>query len=187
LLSLLAGLANPDEGQIIYDGKDIAGIDKYDYRANTVGVIFQSYNLLAGYTAAENVLLSMKTAKSIHADGATQSSKKAQAIELLARVGISETLAKRRVLKLSGGEQQRVAIARAISYDPKVVLADEPTGNLDAETADAIMDILVSLAKKENRCIIIVTHDERVAKMADKVYRLGNEKESGQKEKGINR
>ena len=98
--------------------------------------------------------------------------KKAKAIELLKQVGLSESHAKRRVLKLSGGEQQRVAIARSLSYNPKIIIADEPTGNLDKDTEKEILEIFKKLAHEENKCVIIVTHSENVCKMADKVHEL---------------
>ncbi|MDR2458264.1 MAG: ABC transporter ATP-binding protein [Clostridiales Family XIII bacterium] len=169
LLSLLAGLTKPDSGKIIYEGKDIADVNKYDYRANTVGVIFQSFNLIPSYTAIENVLLSMNVSnKKIE-------KKKERALELLRNTGINEMLAKRRVLKLSGGEQQRIAITRAMSYNPKVILADEPTGNLDNSTASDIMRIFKKFAREEKKCIIIVTHDHIIAKETDHTIDIGVE------------
>ncbi len=166
LLSLLAGLDKLSEGRILFEGKDISSIDKYKYRSNDVGVVFQSYNLLPKFTARENVELSMDIAKKKVQD------KKQVAMELLKKVGLSEEEANRRVLKISGGQQQRVAIARAIAYEPSIVLADEPTGNLDPETQDAIMEIFKKIAHEDNRCVIIVTHSQDVAKQADVVYEL---------------
>ena len=134
LLSLLSGLANPDSGKILYNGEDVTKIDKYKFRSKYIGVIFQSFNLITKFTALENVVLSMDIA------GVKGGGKKAKAMELLDRVGLDEDEANRRVLMLSGGQQQRVAIARALSYGPDIILADEPTGNLDTDTQREIME-----------------------------------------------
>ena len=165
LLSLLSGLAAPSEGKILFREKDISSLDKYKYRSQYVGVVFQSFNLLQNLTAVENVVLSMDIA------GIKQKNKKEFATELLGKVGLSVDESKRRVLKLSGGQQQRVAIARALSYNPDVILADEPTGNLDGETQEEIMSIFRGLAN-EGKSIILVTHSPIVAKSADVVYEL---------------
>lgn len=166
LLSLLSGLASPTQGTIWYEGQDVKKIDRYQYRSRYVGVIFQSFNLLPHMTAVENVELSMR------ASGKKIPEKRKLALELLEKVGLDETLAKRRILKLSGGEQQRVAIARALSYDPDVILADEPTGNLDLATQEEVMSIFHRLAKEEKKCIIIVSHSPEVAADVDEVYAL---------------
>ncbi len=166
LLSMLSGLTKPSEGKIYYNDTDITGMNQYDYRSKYVGVIFQAYNLLPTLTAEENVILSMDIS------GKIIKNKKEVARELLAKVGLAEELHKRRVLKLSGGEQQRVAIARTLSYQPDVILADEPTGNLDSETQDNIMNIFCELAKQQNKCIILVTHSNAVAKRADVSYTI---------------
>ena len=165
LLSLLSGLATPDEGDILYDGKSIAGIDKYVFRSKYIGVVFQSFNLITKYTALENVILSMDVA------GYKAENKRERAYTLLESVGIDEEEADRRVLKLSGGQQQRVAIARALSYDPDIILADEPTGNLDRETQREIMEIFRSLADA-GKCVILVSHSPEVAEMCDAQYEL---------------
>ena len=120
LLSLLSGLAVPNSGDIIYDGKSISKIDKYTFRSKYIGVVFQSFNLLTKYTALENVILSMDVA------GYKTKNKKERGLDLLESVGLDEDEANRRVLKLSGGQQQRVAIARAIANQPTVLLLDEP-------------------------------------------------------------
>lgn len=135
LLSLLSGLATPSSGEIIYNGNSISEIDKYTFRSKYIGVVFQSFNLITKYTALENVVLSMDIA------GYKTKNKKSRALQLLNSVGLDEDEANRRVLKLSGGQQQRVAIARALSYDPDIILADEPTGNLERDTQKEIMDI----------------------------------------------
>lgn len=165
LLSLLSGLASPDGGNIIYDGKDISKIDKYTFRSKYIGVVFQSFNLITKYTALENVILSMDVA------GYKVKGKKHRATELLNSVGLDADEANRRVLKLSGGQQQRVAIARALSYDPDIILADEPTGNLDGETQREIMNIFRSLADN-GKCVILVSHSPEVASMCDERYEL---------------
>ena len=165
LLSLLSGLASPNEGKIYYNEKDVSKIDKYTFRSKYIGVVFQSFNLITKYTALENVILSMDVA------GYKTKSKKDRAIELLESVGLDEDEANRRVLKLSGGQQQRVAIARALSYDPDIILADEPTGNLDGETQTEIMEIFRSLANA-GKCVILVSHSPSVANMCDERYEL---------------
>ena len=165
LLSLLSGLAKPTGGKILYDGKDVSKIDKYEYRSKYVGVIFQSFNLLPQLTATENVVLSMNIA------GMKDKNKTQIAHDLLGKVDIEPEEFDRRVLKLSGGQQQRVAIARALSYNPQIILADEPTGNLDGETQDEIMKIFRRLAD-EGKCVIIVTHSLDVAKAADVKFEL---------------
>ena len=169
LLSVLSGLAKPTEGEILYEDNNIAVIDKYKFRSRYIGVVFQSFNLLTKFTAVENVVLSMDIA------GVRGIDKKQKAMELLKSVGLSEDEANRRVLLLSGGQQQRVAIARAISYDPDIILADEPTGNLDTETQNEIMEIFRRLAN-DGKCVILVSHSPEVAKMCDVRYVLERKK-----------
>jgi putative ABC transport system ATP-binding protein len=176
LLSLLSGLATATTGKILFDDKDVSKIDRYKYRSQYVGVVFQNFNLLPHLTALENVELSMDVA------GKKAKNKKEKALEVLAKVELDETLANRRILKLSGGEQQRVAIARAISYDPDIILADEPTGNLDLETQAEVISIFKKLAYDENKCVIIVTHSPAVAESADVLYNLAAPK-SAKKDK----
>lgn len=165
LLSLLSGLAEPNQGSICYEGDDIKGIDKYKFRSRYIGVIFQSFNLLTKFTATENVVLSMDIA------GVKEQQKHEKALQLLESVGLDEDEANRRVLKLSGGQQQRVAIARALSYDPDIILADEPTGNLDSDTQREIMGIFRELAV-QGKCVILVSHSPEVASMCDECYEL---------------
>ena len=165
LLSLLSGLAKPTSGDIIYDGKSISKIDKYTFRSRYIGVVFQSFNLITKYTALENVILSMDVS------GCKIKDKKKKAIELLDSVGLDDDEANRRVLKLSGGQQQRVAIARALSYNPDIILADEPTGNLDRDTQKEIMDIFRELTN-QGKCVILVSHSPDVAEMCDERYEL---------------
>ena len=165
LLSLLSGLAKPTAGEILYNEKSLAKIDKYTFRSRYIGVVFQSFNLITKYTALENVILSMDVS------GCKIKNKKQKALELLDCVGLDEDEANRRVLKLSGGQQQRVAIARALSYDPDIILADEPTGNLDRDTQKEIMDIFRELAN-QGKCVILVSHSPDVAAMCDECYEL---------------
>ena len=170
LLSLLSGLETNYEGNITYNGKDLKKQDLDKYRSNDIGIIFQSYNLLPHLTAMENIILSMDISNVDVTD------KSEKAIELMKSVGLKESQKDRRVLKLSGGEQQRVAIARSLSYNPRMILADEPTGNLDKETENEILKIFKNLAKKNNKCVIIVTHSENVCKNADKIFDLKPQK-----------
>lgn len=165
LVSLLSGLTSPTGGKILYENQDLLAMDKYDLRSKKIGVIFQGYNLLPRLTAKENVILSMDVS------GKAIANKDALATELLDKVHLSDNLQKRRVLKLSGGEQQRVAIARALSYDPQVILADEPTGNLDKANTEEVLEIFRSLAN-EGKCIIIATHDPQVTQFCDQVIHL---------------
>ena len=165
LLSVLSGLAAPTSGNVYYKGQDVEKMNKYDFRSKYVGVVFQSFNLLTKFTAFENVSLSMDIANFNVND------KKQYVYDLLESVGLDREQANSRILKLSGGQQQRVAIARALSYQPEVILADEPTGNLDGETEVEIIKILRDLAN-QGKCVIIVTHTPAVAKAADHIYDL---------------
>ena len=179
LLSLLSQLTKPTEGKILYNGLDVSEVDQYLYRSQYAGVIFQSFNLLMHLTAVENVMLSMDIA------GVKKENNRAYAMELLEKVGLSKEESQRRILKLSGGQQQRVAIARAVSYDPSILLADEPTGNLDEDTQDEIMEIFKGLAYEEQKCIILVTHSPVVASLADEVYALTDTKKIKNRQKGV--
>ncbi len=165
LLSILSGLAAPSYGSILFDGKDIKNVNKYTFRSKCIGVVFQSYNLITKFTAIENVMLSMEIAR------INGIKKRAHALELLQSVGLDEDESNRRVLKLSGGQQQRVAIARALSHNPDIILADEPTGNLDGDTQDEIMQIFRNLVE-QGKCVILVSHSPQVAAMCDQTYEL---------------
>jgi len=156
LLSLLGGLDSPSSGQILYQGEDIAKIGLADHRRNHVAFIFRSYNLIDYLTPVENVALTAKHPP----------------LPILEQLGLTAEEAKRNVLKLSGGQQQRVAIARALASDAQVILADEPTGNLDEDTAAEITAILKDSAHKSGKCVVIVTHSNELAKDADVVFRL---------------
>ena len=166
LLSLITGLEKCTEGNILYNDKNLKKMNLDRYRNTDIGIVFQSYNLLPRLTAIENIILSMDISK------LKIKNKKQKALELMKEVGLSEEHAKRKILKLSGGEQQRIAIARSLSYDPKIIIADEPTGNLDKDTESDILKIFQNLAKEKNKCIIIVTHSQNVCDKADVIYEL---------------
>lgn len=166
LLSLISGLEKKYKGTILYNGKNLNKMDLDRYRNSDIGIVFQSYNLLPHYTALENIILSMDISN------VKVKNKKEKALELMNKVGLKDNLAKRRVLRLSGGEQQRIAIARSLSYNPHIIIADEPTGNLDKDTEDEILNIFKELAHKDNKCVIIVTHSKNVCDKSDVVYDL---------------
>lgn len=166
LLSLISGLESNYQGSIKFLDKELKDIDLDYYRSRDIGIVFQSYNLLPHLTASENIILSMNISN------LKIENKEEKALSLMEQVGLTKEQKDRRVLKLSGGEQQRVAIARSLSYNPKMILADEPTGNLDKDTENEILKIFKDLAHKDNKCIIIVTHSENVCDQADKVYEL---------------
>ena len=173
LLSLLGALDKPTSGSIVVDGTDIAQLKDHSlikYRCNKIGFVFQSYNLIPNLTALENVMLPMEFAKS------SRFNRKKRATELLKEVGITEDKLLRKPGKLSGGEQQRVAIARALANSPKLILADEPTGNLDSENGKMIFDLLHKLSKTENTTIIVVTHDLTIAGKTDRSFKLSDGK-----------
>lgn len=169
LLSLLGALDRPSAGSIEIDGKDIAKLSDsalVDYRCKRIGFIFQGYNLIPNLTALENVMLPMSFT------GINPKARKQRAQELLDQVGIEGDKQLRKPGKLSGGEQQRVAIARALANKPSVILADEPTGNLDTETGKMIFDLLHSLSRTQKATIIVVTHDLSIAGKTDESFRL---------------
>jgi len=166
LLNLLAGLDVATAGSVTYNNENLAEMNRNRYRAQKAGIIFQGLNLLTNASAIDNIVLSMNIS------GVSGVNKKAKAIELLEKVGIDKEKATRKILKLSGGEQQRVAIARALAHNPELVVADEPTGNLDKTTEDSILKIFTRLAREEDRCVIIVTHSKRVTTIADEVWGL---------------
>lgn len=166
LLSLISGLALPTEGKILLKGQDITSLNRYEYRSHDIGVIFQSFNLLPKLTALENVLLSMDIS------GCKYEDKKAHAMELLKKVDIGETEANRRILKLSGGQQQRVAIARALAAKPAILLADEPTGNLDSRTSQDVLSLLRITCQQFHQTMVMITHNEEIAQTADRILRI---------------
>ncbi len=156
LLSLLGGLDVPTQGGVLFDGEDIAAKGLEHHRKNHISLIFQSYNLIDYMTPIENVRLTAKL----------------DAAPILERLGLTKDETQRNVLKLSGGQQQRVAIARALASDAPVILADEPTGNLDADTAEEITVILKESAHAFGKCVVVVTHSGEVAKQADVVLEI---------------
>ena len=168
LLSILSGLDLATSGEILLNNQSLKNINRDDYMAQNIGVIFQGYNLLTNATALENILLSMNISKS------KKKNKDQFALSLLESVGIDQEKASRKILKLSGGEQQRVGIARALSHNPKIIIADEPTGNLDPDNEKGIMEIFSNLVHNENKCVIVVTHSESVSKYADDILKLNN-------------
>ena len=170
LLSLISGLEKCSEGDILFEGKSLKEMNLDKYRNSDIGIVFQSYNLLPFMTASENIILSMDVS------GLKIKDKKAKALELMKKVGLKKSYEDRKVLRLSGGEQQRVAIARSLSYNPTLIIADEPTGNLDKQTENEILAIFKSLAHDENKCVIIVTHSANVCNSVDKVYDLPKNK-----------
>ena len=156
LLSLIGGLDSPTSGQILFEDQDIAKTGLSDHRKNHVSFIFQAYNLIDYLNPKENVALTSKLPP----------------LPILERLGLTKEEAKRNVLKLSGRQQQRVAIARALASEAPVILADEPTGNLDEDTARDITEILKESAHKMNKCVVVVTHSNELAKQADVICRL---------------
>ena len=165
LMSLMAGLDIPKDGDILYHGESLRDIDRDKFRREHIGMIFQSYYLLPQLTAVENVEHSLELAK-------YKGDKRKRAEEMLALVGIKKEQFKKRSIQFSGGEQQRIAVARAIAANPEIILADEPTGNLDNENSMNVVSILVDLAHKYNKCVIIITHAAEVAEKADVVFKM---------------
>jgi putative ABC transport system ATP-binding protein len=169
LLALLGTLDKPTSGTIMVNGKDVTKLSDHAlirYRGKEIGFVFQSYNLVPNLTALENVMLPMEF---IHT---SRKQRKERAAELLNQVGITDEKHDRKPSRLSGGEQQRVAIARALANQPDLILADEPTGNLDSETGKKIFDLLHSLAKSQHTTIVVVTHDLSIAGRTDVTFRL---------------
>lgn len=165
LMSLMAGFDVPKDGDILYHGESLRDIDRDKFRREHIGMIFQSYYLLHQLTAVENVELSLELAK-------YKGDKRKRAEEMLTLVGIKKEQFKKRSTQFSGGEQQRIAVARAIATNPEIILADEPTGNLDNENSMNVVSILVDLAHKYNKCVIIITHAAEVAERADVVFKM---------------
>ena len=156
LLSLLAALDNPTSGKILFEGEDIQEKGDSYHRKHHISLVFQNYNLIDYLTPLENIRLVNPTATK----------------EILLQLGLEESHVNRNVLKLSGGQQQRVAIARVLVSEAPIILADEPTGNLDEHTAGEIIDVLKALAKERNKCVIVVTHSKEVANAADSILEL---------------
>jgi putative ABC transport system ATP-binding protein len=166
LLSLMAGLMLPTEGEILFNGKPTSSIDLNRYRRENAAVIYQSFRLLPLLTVEENVTYPMELR------GFKGKKARERAEELIEKVGLPENVLNRFPNMLSGGEQQRVAIARAMSMDTRLMLADEPTGNLDTENSRRIIDLLANLAHNEGYCVVVVTHDPEISSRADVTYRI---------------
>lgn len=160
LLSLLAGLDKPEEGEILFKDENIEKTVYTNHRKNNISLVFQNYNLIDYLTPLENIRLVNNKASG----------------DILNELGLDNQQIRRNVMKLSGGEQQRVAIGRALVSEAPIILADEPTGNLDEHTAGEIIAILKKLAKERNKCVIVVTHSKEVARAADTVLELNNKK-----------
>jgi putative ABC transport system ATP-binding protein len=166
LLSLISGIIKPESGEIWLDGVSYSNLSESqlnDFRATNIGFIFQNFHLVSYLNALENVMLPAKVCKI--------SNPKEKAIELLKNVGLSHRL-DHLPSELSGGERQRVAIARALIHNPKIILADEPSGNLDEQTGNEVMDVLFKLIKENRTTLILVTHSKEVAKRCEKIYEL---------------
>jgi putative ABC transport system ATP-binding protein len=173
LLSLLGGLDKPTEGEIIVGDRHLNGMGDHAliaYRCKAIGFVFQNYNLIPNLSAIENVMLPMEFA------GVSPDARKARAVELLEQVGLDHAKQQRKPGRLSGGEQQRVAIARALANKPQLILADEPTGNLDEQTGKMIFDLLHDLSRSQNTTIIAVTHDLSISGRTDVTFRLSDGK-----------
>ncbi|MGG7159485.1 ABC transporter ATP-binding protein [Clostridium baratii] len=167
-LSLISGLDKKKNGEILYCGKNIDKIGLNNYRNKYVSIIFQGYNLLTYMTALQNVI------SAISIKGIKVKSQKERALEMLKKVGLTEEQCNQKVLTLSGGQQQRVAIARALVSETDVIIADEPTGNLDEKTSNEIIKIFRDIVEKENKCLIMVTHNIDITKNSDITYKLKN-------------
>lgn len=173
LLAILGALDKPTSGSVSVAGQDITKLKSRAltaYRAKNVGFVFQSYNLVPNLTATENVMLPMEFAST------PKDERKRHAQELLEQVGLDANKQQRKPSRLSGGEQQRVAIARALANRPKLILADEPTGNLDSETGKMIFDLLHQLAKSQHTTIVVVTHDLSIAGKTDVTFKVSDGK-----------
>jgi putative ABC transport system ATP-binding protein len=173
LLSLLGALDKPTSGSIVVGDRDVTKMHDHElisYRGHSIGFVFQNYNLVPSLTALENVMLPMEFAK------VPKNARLTRAKALLAEVGLAPDQMDRKPGHLSGGQQQRVAIARALANKPSLILADEPTGNLDSATGKMIFDLLHRLSRQENTTIIVVTHDLEIAGKTDKTFKLDDGK-----------
>ena len=160
LLSLLAGLDSPSSGEILFNNTNIEKIGYSEHRRKYISLVFQNYNLIDYLTPLENLKLVSKNASK----------------DILLKLGLEEEHVNRNVMKLSGGQQQRVAIARALVSEAPIILADEPTGNLDESTSEEIIEILKRVAVENNKCVIVVTHSNQLASAADVVLELKDKK-----------
>lgn len=169
-LSLIAGLDTPKKGDILYEGKSINKIGLTKYRNRYVSIVFQQYNLLPYMTALQNITSAMEITNSKHKN------REEYALLMLEKVGVNKELAQHNVQKLSGGQQQRVAIVRAMCCDAELVIADEPTGNLDEQNSAEIIKLFKQLAHEQNKCVIVITHEKEIANECDTVLRLAHKK-----------
>jgi putative ABC transport system ATP-binding protein len=172
LLGLLAGLDRPTDGRVLLDGQDLNPLDedrRAGIRAEKVGFVFQNFQLIPTLTALENVLVPVELLRAMGATRATGAADRGR--DLLDRVGLGSRL-HHYPAQLSGGEQQRVALARAFANNPKILFADEPTGNLDADTGRTVIDLLVQLNREEQTTMVLVTHDTELASHAHRIVRL---------------
>jgi putative ABC transport system ATP-binding protein len=176
LLSLASGLDTPTKGTISFEGRDLKELGLGRYRNRHAATVFQQYNLLTYMTALQNVTSAMEITGVKPASG----SRRTRALELLERIGLDKATATRNVLRLSGGQQQRVAIARALACDVDILFADEPTGNLDEDTAQGIIDIFRELAHEQGKCVVVVTHSQQLAAQSDRILVLRKGKLSEQ-------
>ncbi|HYB43618.1 MAG TPA: ABC transporter ATP-binding protein [Candidatus Methylomirabilis sp.] len=168
LLNLIAGIDHPTSGRVVIDGTDLTGLDedaRTRFRRRHIGFVFQFFNLIPLLTVEENLLLPLEL------NGCADAAGVARARALLDRVGLA-TRGANLPERLSGGEQQRVAIARALVHDPALILADEPTGTLDAETAGTVLELLDALARESGRTVIMATHSREVVGVADRIFAL---------------
>jgi putative ABC transport system ATP-binding protein len=175
LANIIGGLDRPNSGSVNIDGEELSRMSDRElshYRNKKIGFVFQSFNLISNYTAIENVMLPLIIA------GMPRKQRKEKAYEYLKAVGL-ETRVEHKPTELSGGERQRVSIARALANDPRILIADEPTGNLDSRKTDEIMEILKLLNKEEKITILVITHDSNVAKQADRVLKMQDGRLSG--------
>ncbi|CAL9322966.1 putative ABC transporter ATP-binding protein [Streptomyces sp. SudanB148_2056] len=168
LLSLASGLDTPSRGAISFHGRNLTEIGLGRFRNQHVATIFQQFNLLTYMTALQNVTTAMEITGAKPATG----SRRARALHLLEQVGLDKATVTRNVLQLSGGQQQRVAIARALACDVDILFADEPTGNLDEDTAQGIIDTFRELAHEQGKCVVVVTHSQQLATQSDRVLHL---------------
>ena len=169
-LSLLAGLDVPSEGEIYVQGQSLNQMDRDAYRLNQASVVYQSFHLFPLLTALENVMLPMEFKKIRKKEAADRAEK------LLLRVGLTERIFRQFPKMMSGGEQQRVAIARAVAAGGEIILADEPTGNLDSENEQKIVELLKELAHEDGYTVIVITHNQKVAEETDHVFRMSDGK-----------
>lgn len=165
-LSLIAGLDVPKTGDILYENESLKKIGLTKYRNKYVSIVFQSYNLLPYLSAVDNITTALEITNS------HRNNRKEFALEMLAKVGIDNEMAKKNIQHLSGGQQQRVAIVRAMCCDARLVVADEPTGNLDEENSKEIIRLFKQLAHEQNKCVIVITHEKEIAEACDVVLEL---------------